>query len=109
MIERGSPTALLVGRWGMALSTIVGAVLLGRIIRAHPYLLPNRLPGLLLYELGPGLVLGLAIGVAITVTRDSGPRFGTPVRLALFTLAALVAGVAVLAFEFNDALRGHWL
>ncbi len=100
---------MLVGRWGMALSVIAGAVLLGRVIRAYPYLLPNRLTGLLLYELGPGLVLGLAIGVAIIVTRGSSHRFGARVRLTLFTLTAIIAGIAVLGFEFNASLRGEWL
>ena len=109
MIERGSPTAMLVGRWGMALSIVAGAVLLGRVVRAYPHLLPNRLPGLLLYELGPGLVLGIAIGVATIITRASGPWFTAPKRLALFALAATVAGVVVLGIEFNDSLRGQWL
>ncbi|WP_156454108.1 hypothetical protein [Sphingomonas sp. CCH18-H6] len=109
MLDRGSPTAVLIGRWGMALSLIVGAVLLGRIVRAFPYYLPNRLPGLLLYELGPGLVLGLAIVTAIAITNDQAPRFVAPKRLALFIFAAIAAGVVVLGFEFNDSLRGQWL
>ena len=104
MIEPGSPTAVKLGRWGMAVSYVIGAVLVGRIIRDFPYLLPNRLPGLVLYELGPGLVLTLAIGAAVIITRDIGPRFGAPMRLALFALAAIVAGVAVLAWEFAEIL-----
>lgn len=100
---------MLIGRWGAALSLVAGAVLIGRVIRDFPYLLPNRLPGLVLYELGPGLVLAIAIGAAIIVTRGSGPPFGAPVRLALFALAALVVGGAVLAFEFDAVLQGQWL
>jgi hypothetical protein len=92
----------------MAVSLVVGAVLTGCVIRDFPYLLPNRLPGLVLYELGPGLVLALAIGAGVIITRDSGPRFGALMRFALFALAAIVAGV-VLAWEFTDILRGRWI
>ena len=109
MIEPGSPTAVMLGRWGMAVSLVIGAVLVGRVIRDFPYLLPNRLPGLVLYELGPGLVLALAIGTAVIVTRDTGPRLDAPKRLALFALAAIVAGVAVLGWEFAEILRGQWI
>lgn len=109
MIVRGSPFAIRVGRWGMAVSLVIGAVLLGRLIRNFPQLLPNRLPGLVLYELGPALILAVAIGAAVILTRDSGPRLGTCARLALFALAALIAGAIVLAIEFNGALRGQWL
>lgn len=107
MIERGSPAAVLIGRWGMALSLAVGAVVIGRVIRNFPYLLPNRLPGLALYELGPALVLALAIGtaIAIAITDTGRPRPGIPARLALFTLAALVAGTVTLAIEFDPSLR----
>lgn len=91
LLEPGSPTAVLIGRWGAALSLIAGAVLIGRVIRDFPYLLPNRLPGLVIYELGPSLVLGVAIGAAIIITRNSGPRFGASTRLGLFALFALVA------------------
>jgi hypothetical protein len=108
VLEPGSPTAVMLGRWGMAVSLVIAAVLLGRVIRLFPYLLPNRLPGLVLYELGPGLVLALAIGTAVIVTRDSGPRLGAPMRLALFALAALVAGLGVLAWEFAEILQGQW-
>ncbi|WP_234781579.1 hypothetical protein [Sphingobium yanoikuyae] len=107
MIERGSQTALAIGRWGMALSLVIGAVAIGRIIRNFSYLLPNRLPGLVLYELGPALALGLAIGAAVGITSDSGPRFGVPVRLALFMLAALIAGATILAIEFGGILQGQ--
>jgi hypothetical protein len=107
MLERGSPAAVLIGRWGMALSLVVGAVLAGRLIRAFPYLLPNRLPGLVLYELGPALILGVAIGAAIAITHDLRP--GIRARLALFALAALVAGAVTLAGEFDAALQGRWL
>lgn len=109
MLERGSPAAVLIGRWGMALSLVIGAVLIGRVIRNFPYLLPNRLPGLVLYELGPALVLALAIGTAVAITDTGGPRPGIPARLALFALAALVAGAVTLAVEFDAALQGRWL
>lgn len=106
MLERGSPAAVLIGRWGMALSLVIGAVLAGRIIRNFPYLLPNRLPGLVLYELAPALILALAIGAAIAITASSRP--GIPARLALFALAALVAGTLTLAIEFGAVLQGQW-
>ena len=109
MLERGSPVAVLIGRWGIALTLVIGAVLLGRVIRKFPYLLPNRLPGLVLYELGPGLILAVAIGTALAITRADGPRFCITVRLALFALAATVAGTVILAIEFGAALRGIWL
>lgn len=109
MLKPGSPGAIMLGRWGMALALVIGAVLVGRVMRAFPYLLPNRMPGLVLYELGPGLTLALAIGAAITVTRDSSPRLGMTARLALFTLAAIISGIAVLGWEFASSLRGQWL
>lgn len=108
MLERGSPAAVLIGRWGVALSLVIGAVLAGRVIRNFLYLLPNRLPGLVLYELGPALVLALAIGVAIGITDRSGRRLRIPARLALFVLAALVAGTVSLAIEFGAVLQGQW-
>jgi hypothetical protein len=108
MLERGSPRAVAIGRWGAALSLVIAAVLAGRLLRAYPHLLPNRLPGLVLYELGPALILASAIGAAITITRGSG-SLGGLARLALFGLAALVTGAIVLAVEFNDALRGQWI
>ena len=108
MLERGSPAAVLIGRWGMALSLVVGAVLIGRVIRNFPYLLPNRLPGLVLYELVPALVLALAIGTAIAITDTGRSRPGIPARLTLFALAALVAGSLTLAIEFDASFRGQW-
>ena len=69
MMQRGSGFCALVGRWGLALSLVIGAVLLGRIFRDMPYLLPNRLPGIVLYEMGPGLLLAVAIGCAVALTR----------------------------------------
>lgn len=109
MIERGSPRAIRVGRWGLALALVIAAVPIGRLIRNFPHLLPNRLPGLILYELGPGLILAAAIGAAIAVTRDSGPRFAIAARLALFLIAALVAGTVMLGIEFAGVLQGQWL
>jgi hypothetical protein len=109
VLKPGSPIAVVIGCWGMAVSLVIGAVLVGRVIRRFPYLLPNRLPGLVLYELGPGLVLALAIGAAVIITGDSSLRLGAPKQLALFALAAVVAGVAVLAWEFTDVLRGQWI
>jgi hypothetical protein len=109
MLERGSPAAVLIGRWGMALSLVIGAVLIGRLIRNFPYLLPNRLPGLILYELGPALILALAIGTAIAVTDTGRLRPGIPARLALLALAALVAGTVALVIEYGTVLQGRWL
>jgi len=109
MFERGSPAAVLIGRWGMALSLVIGAVLAGRVIRNFPYLLPNRLPGLVLYELGPALILALAIGAGIAITDIGKQPPGIPARLALFTLAALVAGTVTLAIEFGAILQEQWL
>jgi len=109
MLERGSPTAILIGRWGAALSLVAGSVLIGRLIRNFPYLLPNRLPGLVLYELGPALILAIAIGSAVALTQHGCGLPGIPARLALFTLFALVAGVTSLAIEFHTILQGSWL
>jgi hypothetical protein len=95
MLERGSPAAVLIGRWGMALSLVIGAVLAGRVIRNFPYLLPNRLPGLVLYELGPALILALAIGAAIAITDTGRPRQD--------------AGTVTLAIEFGAVLQAQWL
>lgn len=106
MLEPGSRTAIAIGRWGMALSIVAGAVVAGRIIRAYPQLLPNRLPGLLLYELGPGLILALAIGAAVMMTHGSEQRLSSSVRLALFSFAALLAGIVVLAWEYAGSLCG---
>lgn len=106
MLERGSPVAVLIGRWGMALSLVVGAVLIGRLIRNFPYLLPNRLTGLVLYELGPALVLAIAIGSALAITQADGARPGIPARLAL---AALIAGAVSLGIEFASIFNGQWI
>ena len=107
MLERGSPRAVAIGHWGMALTLVIAAALIGRLIRAYSFLLPNRLPGLVLYELGPGLLLAAAIGTAIIITRDSS-ALGARARLALLCLAAFATGAIVLAVEFNDALQGQW-
>lgn len=104
-----SPTAVAIGNWGMALSLVIAATFVGRLIREFPYLLPNRLPGLVIHELGPGVLLALAIGGAVIITGQSGPRLAAPARLALFTLAAAVAGGAVLGWEFAPSLRGRWI
>ena len=109
MLEPGSPAATALGRWGLALTLVIGAVLVGRVIRDFPYLLPNRLPGLVLYELGPGLALAFAIGAAVRVTRDSGLRLNAPMRLALLALAAVVTGVAMLGWEYAEILQGQWI
>lgn len=109
MLERGSPRAVLIGRWGIALSLVAGAVLTGRILRNYPYLLPNRLPGLILYELGSALILALAIGAAIAVTDTGRSRPGIPARLALFALTALIAGTSALVVEYGTILQGRWL
>lgn len=109
VLKPGSPAAIALGRWGMALSLVAGAVVAGRVIRAFPQLLPNRLPGLVLYELGPGLALAFAIGSAVIVTGGYDQSFSPSVRLALFTLAALAAGIVVLGWEYATSLRGRWL
>ncbi|MAX16096.1 hypothetical protein [Sphingobium sp.] len=93
----------------MALTLVAGAVLIGRLIRNFPYLLPNRLPGLVLYELGPALILVAAVGSAVVFTKEDGPRLGIPARLALFALVATIAGTATLAAEYAAALDGQWL
>ncbi|MGE7205206.1 hypothetical protein ACQKJZ_05950 [Sphingomonas sp. NPDC019816] len=110
MLERGSPPAVVIGRWGAAFSLVIAAVLAGRLICAYRHLLPNRLLGLILYELGPALVLGLAIGTAIAITEGGGrSRPGIPARLALFALAALIAGTVALVIEYGTVLQGRWL
>ncbi|MFS0774201.1 hypothetical protein [Sphingomonas sp. 1P08PE] len=109
MLERGSPRATAIGRWGAAFSLVIAAVLAGRLLRAYPYLLPNRLPGLVLYELGPALILAFAIGTAIAITDGGRSRPGIPARLALFALAALIAGTVALVIEYGRVLQGRWL
>ena len=108
MLERGSPRATAIGRWGAAFSLVIAAVLAGRLLRAYPYLLPNRLPGLVLYELGPALILAVAIGTAIAITDYDGPHLRIVKRLALLALAALFAGAVTLAIEFGAVLQGQW-
>src|SRR3546814_6568253 len=53
------------------------------IFRNFPYLLPNRLPGLVLYEPGPALILVAAVGSAVVFTKEDGPRLGIPARLEI--------------------------
>lgn len=90
----------------MALTTIAGAVLVGRVIRNFPYLLPNRLPGLVVHELGPSLALALALGAALAITRSSSVR--APARACLFIVAAAAVGTASLAYEFAHVLAPRW-
>lgn len=106
MIERGSPVAAVVGRWGGASSLVVGAVLLGRVIRDRPYLLPNRLPGMVLYELGPGLLVAVAICSAVSITRG---RFRARTRLFAFVALAGLAGTIGISMAFAASLDGRWI
>lgn len=106
MMQRGSAFCALVGRWGLALSLVIGAVLLGRIFRDMPYLLPNRLPGIVLYEMGPGLLLAAGIGCAVAMTPGHCREV---TRVVLFTLAALIAGTLVLGTTHSASLAGQWL
>ena len=106
MIERGSRVAAVVGRWGGASSVVVGAVLLGRVIRDMPYLLPNRLPGLILYEVGPGLLLAVAIWFAVSITRG---YFRARTRLILFVVMAALFGSIAIGNAFAPSLDGRWL
>src|SRR3546814_16904016 len=97
MLERGSPRAALIVRWGMALTLVTGAVLIGRLIRNFPYLLPNRLPDLVLYEVRPALHLVAAAGSAVVFTKEEGPRLGIPSRLNQFDLSETLAGTPTLS------------
>jgi hypothetical protein len=106
MIEPGTPVATMIGRWGGASSLVVGAVLLGRIIRDMPYLLPNRLLGLVLYELGPGLLLAAAIGSAVSITRG---RFRARTRLFAFVALAGLVGTIGITMAFAASLGGGWI
>jgi hypothetical protein len=56
-----------------ALSLVIGAVLIGRLIRNFPLSAPEPTAGLVLYELSR-VWSSLAIGTAVIITRDSGPR-----------------------------------
>ncbi len=106
MIEPGSSAAVLIGRWGAASSLVVGAVLVGCAIRDMPYLLPNRLPGLVLYELGPGLLLAVAIWFAVHVTRAN---FRASTRLILLVLLATFTGTLIMVGTFASSLGGRWI
>jgi hypothetical protein len=44
MLGPGSPATIMVARRGLAVSLVIGAVLVGRVLRDFPYLLPNRRP-----------------------------------------------------------------
>ena len=109
MLERGSPRAVWIGRWGMALTLVSGAVLIGRLIRNFPYFLPNRLPDLVPYELGPAMVLVAAVGSAMALTNLDRPRFGDKARLVIFAVAALIVGIVTLVVEHAAVLDGQWL
>ncbi len=85
---------------------MVGAVLLGRVIRDMPYLLPNRLPGLVLYEVGPGLLLAVAIWFAVSITRGC---FRARTRLILFVVMAALVGSIAIGNAFASSLNGRWL
>lgn len=108
VIERGSRRAATIGRWGVALTLVIGAVLFGRLIRAVPYLLPNRLPGLVLYELAPGMILALAIGAALAITRGflHGPHDGRDDRQLQDRFHRLAIALE-LALKSYLAFRGH--
>jgi hypothetical protein len=99
-----SPAAQLAGTWIMAAALPIAAVLTGRLIAYYPQLLPNRLPGLVIHELAPGLLLALAIGagLALTARTPKPPRFA--IRLAILLMVALTAGVASLLNEFGHVL-----
>lgn len=99
-----SPAAQLAGTWIIAASLPIAAVLTGRLIRYYPHLLPNRLPGLVLHELAPGLLLALAIGAGLALTAHTArpPRFA--IRLAIRLMVALTAGVVSLLYEFGHVL-----
>jgi len=106
MLEPGSPVVAMVGRWGGASSLVIGAVLLGRVIRDMPHLLPNRLPGLVLYEVGPGLLLAVAIWFAVSNTRGC---FRARTRLILFVVMAALVGSIAIGNAFAPSLDGRWL
>jgi CDP-diglyceride synthetase len=99
-----SPAAQLAGTWIMAAALPIAAILIGRLIGNYPQLLPNRLPGLVIHELAPGLLLALAIGAGLALTARTGksPRFA--IRLAILLTVALTAGVGSLLYEFGHIL-----
>lgn len=85
---------------------MIGTVLLGRVIRDMPYLLSNRLPGLVLYEVGPGLLLAVAIWFAVSITRGC---FRARTRLILFVVMSALVGSIAIGNAFVPSLDGHWL
>ncbi|MGD9658680.1 MAG: hypothetical protein AB7U61_13770 [Methylocystis sp.] len=99
-----SPAAQLAGTWIMAAALPIAAVIAARLIRNYPFLLPNGLPGLVLHEFAPGLLLALAIGSGLALTADTAkpPRF--VIRLAILLGVALIAGVVSLIYEFEHVL-----
>jgi hypothetical protein len=101
-----SAAAQHVGNWGLAISMVAGAVLVGRLIRRFPHLLPNRLPGLVLHEIGPGILLALSIGAALAMTRSTGQRTAT--RFVVLSLCAAIVGVGSLSYEFGSGLAPEW-
>jgi len=101
-----SAAAQCVGNWGLAISMVAGAVLVGRLIRRFQHLLPNRLPGLVLHEIGPGMLLALAIGAALATTRSTGQRTAT--RFVVMLLCAAIVGVGSLSYEFGSVLAPEW-
>lgn len=90
----------LAAAWLMAIAIVFAAVFAGRLIGNYPYLLPTGFPGLVLYELAPGLLLALAIGTGLFLTQVKARR-DFSVRLAALLLAAFVAGVVSLTYEFG--------
>lgn len=99
-----SPAAQLAGRWIMAAALPIAAVVIARLIRNYPYLLPNGLPGLVLHELAPGLLLALAIGAGLALTGQTATPLRFAIRLAILLTAALIAGVVSLIYEFGHIL-----
>lgn len=99
-----SPAAQLAGTWIMAAALPIAAVIAARLIRQYAFLLPNGLPGLVLHELAPGLLLALAIGAGLALTAHTAkpPRFA--IRLTILLMAALTAGVVSLLYEFGHVL-----
>src|SRR3546814_20395411 len=103
MLARGSPRAALIGRWRMALTLVTGAVLIGRLIRTSPYLLPTRLPGLVLYEQRQRLILVAAVASAAVFTKADRHRVDLPVRLMMFHRCQNEARAVTIAT--NDNIR----
>lgn len=99
-----SDAAQLAGAWLMAVAIVAGTVIAGRLIANYPYLLPNGLPGLVVYELAPGLLLAIATGAGLALTHHSAKPLGFATRLAILLIAALIAGVVSLLYEFGRVL-----